>query len=97
MTTSQTRTAPRTSAHEAPQEGSAQHEDAIRHEHAWATESRHATSAGYVLYVRCAACGIHRVDLQAHREVPAAPLSRVVGSTSEVPARHWISTTALPR
>jgi hypothetical protein len=54
-----------------------------QHEHSWATESRHPTSAGHVLYVRCTACGIHRVDLQAHRDTPPAPLSRVVGSTSE--------------
>lgn len=53
-----------------------------RHEHSWATESRHATSAGYVVYVRCTACGSHRVDLQGHREMPPAPLTRVVGSTS---------------
>lgn len=85
MTTIDTRTAPRTSAHEAQQEDVAQHEDVaqredpVRHEHAWATESRHPTSAGYVLYVRCTACGIHRVDLQARREAPPVPLSRVVG------------------
>ena len=54
----------------------------IRHEHAWATESRHATSAGYVVYVRCTACGSHRVDLQGHRELPPAPLTRVVGGAS---------------
>lgn len=66
MTTIETRSLPRTSA---PGAG---------HEHAWATESRHPTSAGLVLYVRCAACGTRRVDLQGHRDLPPAPLSRVV-------------------
>ena len=75
MTTIDTRPAPRTST----QETSAQE---TRHEHSWATESRHATSAGYVVYVRCTACGSHRVDLQGHREMPPAPLTRVVGSAS---------------
>ncbi|MGI5186956.1 hypothetical protein ACQEVI_02290 [Promicromonospora sp. CA-289599] len=70
MTTIDTRPAPRTSS-----QGS-------RHEHSWATESRHATSAGHVVYVRCTACGSHRVDLQGHREMPPAPLTRVVGSAS---------------
>ncbi|MEV0949494.1 hypothetical protein [Promicromonospora sp. NPDC050249] len=72
MTTIDTRPAPGTGT----QETSTQ----TRHEHSWATESRHATSAGYVVYVRCTACGSHRVDLQGHREMPPAPLTRVVGS-----------------
>ena len=76
MTTTDTRPAPHSSAQE------------TRHEHSWTTESRHATSAGYVLYVRCTGCGRHRVDLQGHRELPPAPLTRVVGSASgvEVPS-----------
>jgi cytochrome c2 len=74
MTTIDTRPAPRTNF----QETSTQ----TRHEHSWATESRHATSAGYVVYVRCTACGSHRVDLQGHREMPPAPLTRVVGGAS---------------
>lgn len=74
MTTIDTRPAPRTSAQETSTQS--------RHEHSWATESRHATSAGYVVYVRCTACGSHRVDLQGHREMPPAPLTRVVGSAS---------------
>ncbi|WP_275001502.1 hypothetical protein [Promicromonospora iranensis] len=68
MTTTDTRPSPHTSSQEAA------------HEHAWATTSRHATSVGFVLYVRCTTCGDHRVDLQGHRETPPAPLSRVVGS-----------------
>ena len=57
-----------------------------RHEHSWATESRHPMSAGHVLYVRCTACGTRRVDLQGHRETPPAPLSRTVGGGLEVRA-----------
>ena len=49
------------------------------HEHAWTTESRHATSAGWVLYVRCTSCGTRRVDLQGGQDGPPAPLSRAVG------------------
>lgn len=45
------------------------------HEHAWRTESQHATSAGRVLYVRCV-CGTRRVDLQQRFDAPPAALSR---------------------
>ena len=34
------------------------------HEHAWLVESRHPTSLGTVLYVRCADCGTRRMDVQ---------------------------------
>lgn len=78
MTTIDTWPAPRTSARQAQHEHAAERE--ARHEHSWATKSRHPTSAGTVLYVRCTACGIHRVDLQAHREMPPGPLSRVIGA-----------------
>lgn len=50
------------------------------HEHVWATESAHATSAGVVRYVRCAGCGVRRVDLQDHPQVPPAALSREFGA-----------------
>lgn len=86
MTTIDTRPALRTSTQETrAQETRAPEARApeSRHEHSWATESRHATSAGYVVYVRCTACGSHRVDLQGHRELPPAPLTRVVGSAAE--------------
>jgi len=53
--------------------------DLDAHEHAWLTESRHATAAGFVLYVRCANCGIHRVDLQELPTAPPAALSRPLG------------------
>ncbi|WP_435746600.1 hypothetical protein [Microbacterium sp. PMB16] len=45
------------------------------HEHAWLTESRHPTSEGIVLYVRCADCGTRRVDLQPHPLSPPTALS----------------------
>lgn len=57
----------------------------VGHEHAWTTDSRHRTSAGYVLYVRCTACGAHRVDLQRRTDAPPAPLSRAAGGASQVP------------
>lgn len=46
------------------------------HEHAWLVESRHATSEGTVLYVRCAECGARRVDAQPHPTLPPEALSR---------------------
>ncbi|WP_337005759.1 MULTISPECIES: hypothetical protein [unclassified Microbacterium] len=45
------------------------------HEHAWLVESRHPTSEGIVLYVRCADCGARRVDLQQHAHTPPIALS----------------------
>jgi hypothetical protein len=45
------------------------------HEHAWLVESRHPTSEGTVLYVRCAECAMRRVDLQPHPQMPPAALS----------------------
>lgn len=50
------------------------------HEHAWTTESAHATSTGVVRYVRCADCGVRRVDVQDHPEAPPAALSREFGA-----------------
>ncbi|MFE7224848.1 hypothetical protein ACFU7D_08705 [Nocardioides sp. NPDC057577] len=49
------------------------------HEHGWLTESSHQTSEGRVLYVRCAQCGVRRVDLQPHPLLPPRSLSRVQG------------------
>jgi hypothetical protein len=49
------------------------------HEHAWLVESRHSTSDGILLYVRCAECGIRRMDLQPHSPLPPVALSRTVG------------------
>ncbi|MEV8171930.1 hypothetical protein [Microbacterium sp. NPDC077486] len=48
------------------------------HEHAWLVESRHPTSEGVVMYVRCVGCDSRRVDLAAHAQVPPAALSRAV-------------------
>lgn len=46
------------------------------HEHAWVSESRHRTSEGTVVYVRCAACDARRVDLQPHTATPPIAMSR---------------------
>lgn len=52
--------------------------DAI-HEHGWLTESSHQTSEGRVIYVRCARCGVRRVDLQPHPLSPPRSMSRDLG------------------
>ncbi|MFJ6532268.1 hypothetical protein [Microbacterium sp. NPDC091662] len=52
------------------------------HEHAWLVESRHPTSEGIVLYVRCSGCDTRRVDLQAHSQTPPAALSAEVGEVT---------------
>jgi hypothetical protein len=49
---------------------------AAPHEHGWLVESRHPTSEGTVVYVRCADCGIRRVDLQERPPAPPSALSR---------------------
>jgi len=88
MTTSDTMTAALTSP-SAPADAGSTTDEAARetgHEHSWTTDSRHPTSAGHVLYVRCTGCGAHRVDLQARTDAPPAPLSRAVGGASRVPA-----------
>ena len=46
------------------------------HEHAWLVESRHPTSEGTVLYVRCEGCAMRRVDMQLHSQMPPTALSR---------------------
>ncbi|MFD4323838.1 hypothetical protein ACFWQC_04335 [Nocardioides sp. NPDC058538] len=46
------------------------------HDHGWLTESSHQTSEGLVLYVRCARCGVRRVDLMPHPLLPPRALSR---------------------
>lgn len=53
------------------------------HEHAWRVESRHATSAGVVLYVRCGDCGTRRVDLQSHPHTPPVALSTELRAARE--------------
>ncbi|MFC0247649.1 hypothetical protein ACFFIO_03935 [Citricoccus parietis] len=56
-----------------------QEDRSTRHEHAWRAESRHLTSEGLVLYVRCGDCGVLRVDVQENQGLPPAALSRVIG------------------
>lgn len=50
------------------------------HEHAWLIESRHRTSAGTLLYVRCGGCDTRRVDAQSHPDRPPTALSRELGA-----------------
>ena len=52
--------------------------DAV-HEHGWVTESSHHTSEGLVSYVRCAGCGVRRVDLQDAEVRPPRALTRDLG------------------
>jgi hypothetical protein len=49
------------------------------HEHAWVTDSVHATSEGRVRYVHCAGCVARRVDLDPVGLVPASALTREIG------------------
>jgi len=53
------------------------HPEPRTHEHAWVTESRHRTSEGLVIYVRCAACEARRVDVRSPWMPPTA-LSRCI-------------------
>lgn len=46
------------------------------HEHAWILESRHATSEGWIAYVRCASCPARRVDAERPAPLPPVPLTR---------------------
>lgn len=48
------------------------------HEHGWITESRHATSEGFIAYVRCADCGVRRVDLQRGELNPPDAMTGIV-------------------
>ena len=48
-------------------------------EHGWVTASRHATSQGVVVYVRCVSCASHRVELaSAGSAMPPRAMSRPV-------------------
>jgi hypothetical protein len=51
----------------------------IAHEHGWLVESAHRTSEGIVQYVRCAECGVRRVDVAAVPVVVPAAASRELG------------------
>lgn len=44
-------------------------------EHGWVVESRHQTSLGAVLYVRCVLCRARRVDVQSDPRVPPSAVS----------------------
>ncbi|WP_420114547.1 hypothetical protein [Pseudactinotalea sp.] len=58
--------------------------EAREHEHAWVTASRHRTSHGDVLYVRCEGCGAHRVDVQTAPETPPSAISVEIGNKDGV-------------
>jgi len=49
------------------------------HEHAWITESLHATSEGRVRYVRCADCPVRRVDVDPSVSTPPTAVTREIG------------------
>ena len=55
------------------------------HEHGWGVESRHVTSAGHVLYVRCGHCGARRVDFQERADLPPVALSAELRPASADP------------
>lgn len=59
------------------------------HEHGWNTESRHLTSAGYIIYVRCGACGARRVDFEGDACLLPSPLSNATASPRLESAPHW--------
>ncbi|WP_200837762.1 hypothetical protein [Ruania rhizosphaerae] len=50
-----------------------------QHEHGWHVESRHTTTMGTVLYVRCG-CGARRVDLQGPGEPAPSGISATIES-----------------
>ncbi|WP_194421779.1 hypothetical protein [Microbacterium abyssi] len=54
------------------------HTAALAHEHAWVSESRHRTTDGTVVYVRCTGCAARRVDLQQDSQLPSIGISRSI-------------------
>ncbi|MBQ3358142.1 MAG: hypothetical protein IJG47_04485 [Microbacterium sp.] len=61
----------------------------MAHEHFWLTESRHSTSEGIVVYVRCGACTARRIDLHPSSaapsiSVPPIAMSRSIGESPTV-------------
>jgi len=48
------------------------------HEHGWITESRHRTSEGLIIYVRCVDCDARRIDVVPWAAATPAALSTVV-------------------
>lgn len=67
---------PESASHPSPDHGDTAPDPT--HEHGWRVESRHRTSLGEVLYVRCAACGTRRVDLREPGTPVPTALSRVL-------------------
>ncbi|MGX1934568.1 hypothetical protein [Microbacterium resistens] len=58
---------------------------AARHEHGWISESRHPTSEGVIVYVRCTACGTRRVDLVPTPTLPPLAVTRGIGAPADTP------------
>ncbi len=58
------------------------HPTARTHEHAWVADSRHPTSEGVVVYVRCVGCGTYRVDLETHPQRPATAISAEIAGSA---------------
>ena len=56
-----------------------------QHEHAWATESRHRTSEGYVVYVRCGTCQARRIDLQRRYDAPPTAQTKLFSAVGNNP------------
>lgn len=50
--------------------------------HDWSVESRHITSTGHVLYMRCGTCGARRVNFQERMDLPPIALSSDLHSSS---------------
>jgi hypothetical protein len=50
------------------------------HEHGWIVDSRHVTSEGTILYVKCAECQARRVDMQPRPSTPPHAVSAVIDS-----------------
>ena len=55
----------------------------LSHEHGWVTESAHRTSEGTIVYVRCAGCGMRRVDLREAHDPVAAAHSRTIAAARD--------------
>lgn len=63
------------------------------HEHAWLVESRHSTSAGLVVYVKCGTCKTRRVDIQDRVESPPTAVSKEVATPRRSDSRSKLSSS----
>lgn len=51
---------------------------APEHQHGWSVVSRHATSEGWLAYVRCEGCGSWRAERLGPARADRSALSRVI-------------------